>query len=113
MKKVIITDGNNVITHIGDLLGVQEDTGFTELTIDASRPNNTRIAFAYNINAYPDVDIPNDLGSEIADVYCYTKERGFYNNPNYISPEEFLKLDSNYCAGYDQAVLDMINDGIL
>lgn len=42
--------------------------------------------------------------------YCYTEEEGFYENPDLEVMEE---ESEEYQAGYDQAVLDMINDGIL
>ena len=45
--------------------------------------------------------------------WCYTLEEGFYENPKWINMEEIIKLTPEYQAGYDQAVLDMINDGIL
>lgn len=42
--------------------------------------------------------------------YCYTEEEGFYENPEWVDP---TAESEEYQAGYDQAVLDMINDGIL
>lgn len=45
--------------------------------------------------------------------YCYTEEEGFYENPEWIGPEGAIVYTEEYQAGYDQAVLDMINDGIL
>lgn len=42
--------------------------------------------------------------------YCYTEEEGFYENLDFeVAKEE----SEEYQSGYDQAVLDMINDGIL
>lgn len=48
--------------------------------------------------------IPEDFESN---KYCYTKTEGFYLNPDYKEPTD------PYQQGYDQAVLDMIESGVL
>ncbi len=40
--------------------------------------------------------------------YCYTESDGFYLNPSYEEP-----VSEKYTSGYDQAVLDMIESGVL
>ena len=40
--------------------------------------------------------------------YCYTESEGFYLNPDFEEP-----VSDEYTSGYDQAVLDLIEQGVL
>jgi len=42
--------------------------------------------------------------------YCYTEEDGFYENPDF---EVEVTESEEYQAGYDAAVLDLIEAGVL
>ena len=42
--------------------------------------------------------------------YCYTTEKGFFENLNYVSPEEAMKKSSLYQMGYNQAIIDFQNE---
>lgn len=65
------------------------------------------IAFVPDItNVYENVTIGENI---VAGKYYYTETNGFYENADWISPEEDrLIKNTMYKAGYDQAVLDIL-----
>lgn len=79
---------------------------------DNGYPVLNGIAYALeNVHFYEGIQT-DKKPEEVVSKFCYTKEKGFYENTNYKAPDAYM-LSPVYRAGYDQAVLDMINDGIL
>lgn len=79
---------------------------------DNGYPVLNGIAYALN-NVHFYEGVQTDMKPEdVVNKFCYTKEKGFYENANYRELGA-VQLTPAYQAGYDQAVLDMINDGIL
>lgn len=104
----IITDKRtNVVLAIGERLERIKENGYPVLV-------NENVAFPPK-----DVDIYEGdcSGVSINDIskskICYNTVSGFYENPRYVSPEERIKRTEEYQAGYDQAILDMIEQGVL
>lgn len=64
----------------------------------------TRTAYPSDmVDVYEVETIPEGIVSE---QYCYTPEEGFYPNPNYREPDPFDSPE--YAAGYEQALLDLM-----
>lgn len=79
---------------------------------DNGYPVLNGVAYALeNVHLYENVQTDKEP-MDVVDKLCYTKEKGFYENANYRAPGADI-MSPAYKAGYDQAVLDMINDGIL
>lgn len=76
--KYIITDENNVIIHISDTIGYQENGN---VLVD-----NDTLAIAKPL-VKGVFEIENIEEGIVEAKYCYTKEEGFYNNENYREPE--------------------------
>ena len=104
----IVTDKRtNVVIAVGECL-------------DYIKENNYPVLVNENIAFPPDVvDIYEGDCSDVCidDIFmgkfCYNTVSGFYENPRYISPEDAMKQNAEYQAGYDQAILDMIEQGVL
>jgi len=76
--KYIITDENNVIIHISETIGYQENGN---ILVD-----NDTLAIAKPL--VKDVFEVETIDEYITEgKYCYTEKKGFYENKNYIEPE--------------------------
>lgn len=54
-----------------------------------------------------DVFSAEEIPEEVEQIkFCYTPEEGFYPNPNYREPDPFDSPE--YAAGYEQALLDLM-----
>lgn len=54
--------------------------------------------FVYEAESVPEYAVPEQC--------CFTLEDGFYPNPNYREPDPFD--DPQFAAGYEQALLDLL-----
>ena len=110
---VITVKESNVVAAIGNGLAYQSN-GYPVLT-------EKNIAYVPEHFAVNEVaEVPDGIEEH---KYCYTQENGFYKNPNYTEPNPYgipdevvnrIINDTNlYQEGYDRAVLDMIESGVL
>ena len=92
-KKYIITEKEtDRIIAMGKELSVQENGYWWLILSDVAYPNT--FCFAYDANGQIANTIdPSTIGEPIeipvgvkAEKYCYTPERGFYENPDYVEP---------------------------
>lgn len=74
----IITDKNNVVIHFSETKDFQENGNL--LIKDGT------LAIANNLlnGVYEVEEIPENVQEH---KYCFTEEKGFYENENYIAPE--------------------------
>ena len=77
--KYVLTNKNNEIIEISNTHELDEE--HRNINVD----NNRAIAYGPDekINVYEVEEIPGEV--EIA-KYCYTEEKGFYKNENYVEP---------------------------
>lgn len=78
--KFVLTNKNNEIIEISNTYELDEE--HRNINVD-----NHAIAYAPNeiINMFEIEEIPNEV--EMI-KYCYTEEKGFYINENYVEPKE-------------------------
>lgn len=88
--------------------------------LDYIKENNYPVLVDENIAFHPnEINIYEGNCTDVSfeDIYrgkfCYNHVNGFYENPRYVSPEDAIKQTTEYQAGYDQAILDMIEQGVL
>lgn len=79
--KYIITDNKDVVIHISDTIGYQENGN---VLVD----NDTLAIAKPLVKEVYEVDTVDEGVCE--QKYCYTEADGFYVNPNYVEP-----VDSN------------------
>lgn len=79
--KIILTNKDNEIIAISNTYQLDEE--HRNVNLD----DNRTIAYAPNeiINMFEIEEIPNEV--EMI-KYCYTEEKGFYINENYVEPKE-------------------------
>ena len=100
--KFVLTKQNNEIIEISNTYELDEE--HRNINVD----NNRAIAYAPNekINVFEVEEIPEEVCEA---KYCYTEEKGFYKNENYVEPtppvEKRLKLIEERIALTE----DMIN----
>lgn len=75
--KYVITDNKNVIMHISETIGYQEN-GNVLIDNDTSAIGKILVKEVYEIE-----EIPTGV---VKDKYCYTEEKGFYENVDYVEP---------------------------
>lgn len=98
----ILTDYNNVIKHICKIVGF-EDNG-NVLIIE----NGGKIAIPPDsINGKYNVE--QILEGIVKEKYCYTEEKGFYKNENYVEPEEPIETRLKLVEERIALTEDMIN----
>lgn len=74
---VITTKEENIVIAFGELIDYL-DNGYPMLV-------NENIAFPIDyVNVYEIEEFPEEI---IDGKYCYTSEKGFYDNPNWIDPD--------------------------
>lgn len=73
--KYIVTDNDNVIIHISETIGYQENGN---VLVD-----NDTLAIA-KINVKEVFELEEILSGIVENKYCYTEEKGFYENKNYV-----------------------------
>ena len=103
----IITDKNtNGIMGFGNVISYRND-GYPVL-------EDKRITFVKNqVDVYEVDAFESPVDETNVTVYCYTPTDGFYKNLDCMTPEEKLIQSVEYQAGYDAAVLAMIEAGLL
>ena len=77
--KFVLTKQNNEIIEISNTYELDEE--HRNINVD----NNRAIAYAPNekINVFEVEEIPEEVCEA---KYCYTEEKGFYKNENYVEP---------------------------
>ncbi len=81
LKKYIITDQENVIIHISDTIAYQKNGN---VLVD----NDTLAIAKYLVKKVYEVEnITDDI---TINKYCYTVQKGFYVNENYVEPKEIV-----------------------
>lgn len=70
----VITDEKDVIIHISKTIGYQDNGN---VLVD---DDTLAIAKPLFKNIYENIEVPNDVTEA---KFCYTKEKGFYKNPDY------------------------------
>ena len=83
----LVVNHKNVIIEISETIGEQKISGNILV-------HNGSLAIAKNqVKAVYDVEVPDEV---MEAKYCYTPEKGFYENKNYVEPyngkEEIEKL---------------------
>lgn len=101
-----ILTNNNVVFAKGESIerGKWENDPATE-TYRIKDGNAYQYAVIADFGLHDVDSLPEDFKPN---KYCYTESEGFYLNPDYEEP-----VSDEYTAGYDQAVLDMIEQGVL
>ena len=99
--KFVLTNKNNEIMEISNTYELKEDV--RNIIVD-----NYAIAYApdEHINVFEIEEIPENI--EIA-KYCYTEEKGFYVNENYVEPEEPVEKRLKLVEERVSLAEDMIN----
>lgn len=99
--KFVLTNKENEIIEISNTYELDEE--HRNINVD-----NHAIAYAPDekINVYEVEEIPEDI--EIA-KYCYTEEKGFYKNENYVEPEEPIEARLKLMEERMALTEDMIN----
>lgn len=105
--KFVLTKQNNEIIEISNTYELDEE--HRNINVD----NNRAIAYAPDekINVYEVEEIPENVERA---KYCYTEEKGFYENENYVEPkpeitnEELMEQITNL----QLALAEVIEGGI-
>lgn len=99
--KFVLTNKNNEIIEISNTYELDEE--HRNINVD-----NHAIAYAPDevINVFEVEEIPENV--EIA-KYCYTEEKGFYENENYVEPEEPIEKRLKLMEERMALTEDMIN----
>lgn len=99
--KHILTNKNNEIIEISNTYELDEE--HRNIIVD-----NHAIAYGPDekINVFDVEEIPQEV--EIA-KYCYTEEKGFYKNENYVEPEEPVEKRLKLIEERMALTEDMIN----
>lgn len=99
--KFVLTNKENKIIEISNTYELDEE--HRNINVD-----NYAIAYAPNekINVFEIEEIPE--GVEKA-KYCYTEEKGFYVNENYVEPEEPVETRLKLVEERVSLAEDMIN----
>lgn len=99
--KHILTNKNNEIIEISNTYELDEE--HRNIIVD-----NHAIAYGPDekINVFDVEEIPQEV--EIA-KYCYTEEKGFYKNENYVEPEEPVETRLKLVEKRVSLAEDMIN----
>lgn len=100
--KYILTNKNNEIIEISNTYELDEE--HRNVNVD----NNRAIAYGPDevINMFEVEEIPENIQ---AYKYCYTKEKGFYKNENYVEPEEPIEARLKLMEERMALTEDMIN----
>lgn len=98
----VLTNKNNEIIEISNTYELDEE--HRNIIVD----DNRAIAYAPDevINVFEIEEIPE--GVEIA-KWCYTEEKGFYVNENYVEPEEPVETRLKLVEERVSLAEDMIN----
>lgn len=110
----IITDNKNKITHISETIGYQNNGN---VLVDN---NSLAIAKTLVKGVY---EVENISEGVVAEKYCYTEEKGFYENIDYVEPIdepteiEKLKEDDrilqNQVTNLQIALAELVEGGTL
>ena len=99
--KFVLTNKNNEIIEISNTYELDEE--HRNINVD-----NHAIAYAPDevINVFEVDEVPENV--ELA-KYCYTEEKGFYENENYVEPEEPIEKRLKLMEERMALTEDMIN----
>lgn len=89
---------DNVIVEIGENLDYMKNGYPRIIEKNVAYPD-------WSVNVYENIEVPEEVQLH---KYCYTETEGFYENPDWVDPEEAIMDTPEYQAGYDQAVLDLL-----
>lgn len=94
---VLITDKNNVVLDWSESMDHMPYSGYPRLVEkDTCYPSEL-------VEVYAVEEIPEEVEAQ---RFCFTLEEGFYPNPDYREPDPFDSPE--YAAGYEQALLDLM-----
>ncbi len=99
--KFVLTNNNNEIIEISNTYELDEE--HRNINVD-----NHAIAYAPDevINVFEVEEIPENVERA---KYCYTEEKGFYENENYVEPEEPIEKRLKLMEERMALTEDMIN----
>lgn len=102
----ILTDNNNKILVIGNKVEYMDGYPYF---VEENTIYQFDDAVVHEIESIPE--------GVVAEKYCYDENQGFYENANYAPPNEYgipaTMYDSIIQDGYDNAILDLIEQGVL
>lgn len=106
--KFVLTNKNNEIIEISNTYGLDEE--HRNIKVD----NNRAMAYAPDekINVFEIEEIPE--GVEVA-KWCYTEEKGFYVNENYVEPyneEKEIEDLKQQITELQLALIEMAESGV-
>ena len=101
----ILTNNNMVFTYGNEIEKGRWENDPSMDTYRITTDNGYQYCVIADFGLYEVESLPEDFEPG---KYCYTEEEGFYLNPYYEEP-----VSEEYSSGYDQAVLDMIERGVL
>lgn len=85
---ILTREDGNEIALIGEIeKGVFEGVDDVEVYKIVDENKNISYATIKGFLLYEVEALPSDFDFMAKDKYCYTIEKGFYKNPNYIEPE--------------------------
>lgn len=99
----ILTNENDEIFNISETQGFQENGNYL---MNEGLPGEVAIPQSLVKGIFEVEEIPTEV--EIA-KYCYTKEKGFYVNENYVEPEEPVEKRLKLAEERIALTEDMIN----
>lgn len=99
--KFVLTNKNNEIIEISNTYELDEE--HRNINVD-----NHAIAYAPDevINVFEVDEVPENIE---ATKYCYTEEKGFYENENYVEPEKPVEARLKLMEERMALTEDMIN----
>lgn len=96
----LITSKNDKrITDISETIGYETNGN---IILD----NGTQIGCFREVDVHEVAEIPEEVCTE---KYCYTEEKGFYENPNYQEPKEPIETRMDLIEERVALTEDMIN----
>lgn len=98
----IVTDINNAMILNGGKEFMELDNGYPAII-----KHDSKMIFSFVPGQVSIHEVPDDSEFEPYKT-CYTPELGFYPNPNWREPSPFD--DEQYAAGYEQALLDILEE---
>lgn len=115
----VLVDENNIVQTIGTIYGWGEDLHKEEPNFDPNFYKNVvqfdeRSGYGIaNQQLYELTEVPEDI-TEPYYRWCYTEEKGFYKNPEYIEPNNEFGIDNDtYNQVIDNYTLELVESGVL
>lgn len=98
--KYIITDNKDVVIHVSDTIGYQEN-GNVLVDNDTLAIAKPLVKEVYEVNTVDEGVCEQE--------YCYTEADGFYINPNYVEPKEPIETRIDLIEERVALTEDMMN----